>query len=181
MKTDVNTYSNQLLMALRTRDVPGPRIAEALAEVHSHVTETGEDPQDAFGPPQAYADEVSAALGGPAPSPFWRDVLSARTLAYFVAGAGGSGLLVNGVIASSVGQPGPLGLSGLVAVLLGVAVLGGLAVALALLARRRDDQVLDPRTGADMSPPTPRWLLPLMILPPLLGIAMAVVFAVAHR
>lgn len=181
MTADVQTYSNELLTALRMRDVPGPQIAEALAEVHSHVTETGEDPREAFGPPTAYADELSAALGVPAPVPFWRGVLSLSTLGYFVAGAGGSGLLVNGVIAASVGRPGPLGLPALLAVLLGVAVLGGLAVSLAALARRRDTQVRDPRTGADMTPPAPRWLVPLMILPPLLGLVVAVVVGMVAR
>src|SRR3954447_541104 len=56
-------YLNELLLALRMRGVPGPRIAEAVAEVSAHLSETGETPQEAFGPAQAYAGEVAAALG----------------------------------------------------------------------------------------------------------------------
>jgi len=59
VSTELETYSNELLLALRLRDVPGPRIAEALAEVQSHVSETGEEALEAFGPPRVYADELA--------------------------------------------------------------------------------------------------------------------------
>lgn len=62
MSTDLETYRARLLLALRMRDVPGVRIGEALAEVDSHVAETGEDPRDAFGDPVAYADRLAGSL-----------------------------------------------------------------------------------------------------------------------
>ena len=49
MTKQVQTYTDELLFALRMRDLPGSQIAEALAEVNSYVAETGEDPREAFG------------------------------------------------------------------------------------------------------------------------------------
>lgn len=77
-------YRNELLLALRLRDVPGPRIAEALAEVDSHLSESGEDPLEAFGPPRAYAELVASALAGP--GPFWRTSLGWTAAGYAAAG-----------------------------------------------------------------------------------------------
>jgi len=52
----------------------------------------------------------------------------------------------------------PLGAPPLVALLAGLVVLAGLVLALRRLARAADSRVLDPRTGADMAPPLPRWV-----------------------
>ena len=52
-----STYTDDLALELRLLDVPGVRIGEILAEVESHVAETGEDPLDAFGPVKEYARE----------------------------------------------------------------------------------------------------------------------------
>ena len=62
MTTAVDAYQQQLLLALRLRDVPGPRIAEVLAEVGSHVADTGEDPTAAFGAPEDYARALVVEL-----------------------------------------------------------------------------------------------------------------------
>lgn len=43
-------------------DIPGTRIAETLAEVGSHIAETGEDPRVAFGAPKAYAASLAGSL-----------------------------------------------------------------------------------------------------------------------
>jgi hypothetical protein len=56
------TYVNQLVLALRMRDVPGERIGQVIAEVEAHVAESRETPVDAFGSAEEYADRVSAAL-----------------------------------------------------------------------------------------------------------------------
>lgn len=160
MTTDVQDYRNELLFALRMRDVPGPRIAEALAEVDSHVTETGEDPREAFGPPTAYADELTAALGGP-PSPrLWRSVLSWSTATYAVGGAVGTWLLLDGVLAFVADERALLGMPPAASLLLGLAVLLATVVRFVRLARQKDTEVLDPRTGADITPPTPAWGAP---------------------
>ena len=178
MTTDAQTYRNELLLALRTLDVPAPRIAEALAEVDSHVTETGEDPREAFGAPRAYAAQLTAAYGDSVPrSPLWRDVVRWSTAAYGLAGAAGSWLLIDGALASVSGSRGPFGLPPLAGVALGLVVLAGLAVALFRLTRRDDTRVLDPRTGADMAPPLPRWVLPAMAVPLVLPVVLAVLVA----
>lgn len=177
-RRDAETYRTKLLLALRLLDVPAPFIAEALAEVDSHVTETGEDPRDAFGAPRAYAAELRAAYGDGFPSrPFWRDVVRWRTAAYGLAGAAGSWLLLDGVMAALLGTR-SLGLPPWVAVALGLVVLAGLAGFLVRLVRRDDTRVLDPRTGRDMAPPLPRWVLPAMVAPPALAVAVAVLVAV---
>lgn len=56
------SYVEELTIALRARDVPGARIGEVLAEVRAHAAESGEPAREAFGPPQAYADAVVAAM-----------------------------------------------------------------------------------------------------------------------
>ena len=182
LSTGAQTYSNELLLALRMHDVPGPRIAEALAEVHSHVGETGEDPREAFGPPEAYASELSAALGGPAvATPLWRSAFSWSALAYGLGGAVGAWLALDGVLALSTGERGSLGVPPVAALLAGLAVLAVLALAFARLARAPGARVLDPRDGADMAPPLPRWALPVMVAPPVLALVAVVVVTVAAQ
>jgi hypothetical protein len=62
-------YIDELVLALRLRDVPGDRIGEVVAEVEARVAESGEDPAVAFGPPEAYALEVAAGVRRRRPSP----------------------------------------------------------------------------------------------------------------
>lgn len=182
MTTEAQPYSDELLLALRMRDVPGPQIAEALAEVRSHVAETGEDPRDAFGPPTAYALEVAAALGGPVePGSSWRGTDTWSTAAYGLGAAAGSWLLLNGALASRSHERGVLGLPPVVPLLLGLVVLVAVAVGLGRLARRDGVPVLDPLTGQDMTPPLPRWVLPAMIAPPALSLGCAAVLVLAQR
>ncbi len=181
-EVDVQAYSKELLFALRMREVPGPRIAEALAEVHSHVTETGENPREAFGLPKAYADQVRAALGETGKPPaVWRSVLTWTSAVNGFGAAVGAWFLIEGVLAFSTGERGSLGLPAAVSLLLGLALLVGLAVGLGRMARHSDVQVLDPRTGADMTPPLPRWVLPAMVTPPLLMMVLAVVVGLSQR
>src|SRR6185312_7740768 len=52
-------YRYHLVAALRTYRVPAARIGEAVAEVESHLADTGEDPVDAFGEPADYARALS--------------------------------------------------------------------------------------------------------------------------
>lgn len=61
-----DTYVNQLVLALRMRDVPGERIGQVVAEVEAHVAESREAPVDAFGSVEQYAERVLAALDQPA-------------------------------------------------------------------------------------------------------------------
>ncbi|MEP7090119.1 MAG: hypothetical protein ABI776_08420 [Nocardioidaceae bacterium] len=182
MSTRVQTYNDELLYALRMRDVSGQQIAEALAEVHSHVAETGEDPRAAFGPPQAYALEVAAALDEHEESPPSRRGLPSWGIAtYWLGGAAGAWLLLDGVLAFASGGQGTLGLPPVAPLLLGLAVLIAMVVGLAHLARRKDVPVLNPLTGEDMTPPLPRWMLPAMIAPPAFIIGLVAVLGLAQR
>jgi hypothetical protein len=61
MTTSTDTYRRELVQALRTGNVPPERIGEIVAEVESHVADTGEDPREAFGPAREYA----AGFAGP--------------------------------------------------------------------------------------------------------------------
>jgi hypothetical protein len=55
MTTGTDTYRRELVQALRAGNVPPERIGEIVAEVESHVADTGEDPREAFGPAREYA------------------------------------------------------------------------------------------------------------------------------
>ena len=92
---EVRRYCDELLLALRMKDVPGARIGEVLTEVRAHLADSGEDPHEAFGAPADYA----AALAADAPPETWREWAAARAAGaalFLGAGwlvAGGSGLL----------------------------------------------------------------------------------------
>lgn len=180
MTTDVQTYSNRLLLALREREVPGPRIAEALAEVQSHVAETGEDPQEAFGDPDAYAGELAAALtaGGAVLGERWA-ITWGRASAYGIGGFLAAGLSLQGVLGLALGESGALGFPALLSLLLGVAALAVGTRHLVRTAARDADRVLDPRTGTDMAPPFPRWAWAVMAAPAVLAVVLGVVIGLS--
>ncbi len=179
MSTTKHTYADELLYALRVLDVPGPRIAEALAEVDSHVVETGEDPHEAFGPPRQYAAEVAAALGRPG-TPQARAV-AGGALTYGVGSTVASWLLLDGALSLGSGEPALLGLPGIALVLLGLAGGAVLLVGMWRLAHADDVAVRDPRDGAEMTPALPRWVAPVMVAPPVLLVVAAIAVAVASR
>jgi hypothetical protein len=62
MMTLDKKYHDDLVTALRFHEISGERVGEVLAEVEAHVTETGEDPNEAFGKPRDYAKQVAAQL-----------------------------------------------------------------------------------------------------------------------
>ncbi|MHB8186914.1 MAG: hypothetical protein ACYDDU_12710 [Dermatophilaceae bacterium] len=57
--TSLKDYTQALTVQLRLRDVPGPVIGQIVAEVESHVRETGEDPIEAFGQPGSYSAQFA--------------------------------------------------------------------------------------------------------------------------
>lgn len=172
MTTELRRWSDDLLLALRLREVPGPRIAQALAEVRSHCQETGEGPEEAFGAPRAYAEQVADALGVPPAEPFWRDVLTWRTVAYGLGGAAGGWLLLHGALAlaSDGWARAPVG-----ALALGLLVLACGALGLVRNARADDVRVLDPLTGDDLTPRLPPWVLPALLAPAVVTVVLAAV------
>lgn len=57
--TSLKDYTQALITQLRLRHVPGPVIGQVVAEVESHVRETGEDPIEAFGQPGSYSAQFA--------------------------------------------------------------------------------------------------------------------------
>ena len=169
-------YRSDLLFALRMREVPGPRIGEVLAEVDSHVGETGEDPREAFGDPREYAERIAEAVDASPRGATW-GVLRAigwRSLLGGLLAGGVSGfLLVHSIATLAGGGDHVLGVPALaVAVISAVVVLAWGAEGLRGV-WRDNDAVVDPRTGVDLAP-VPRWLPAVVVLAPIAGI-----FAVA--
>lgn len=72
-------YLDNLTIQLRLLDVPGDRIGQILAEVETHVADTGLDPVDAFGEPGEYA-ETYAAQAPVSPERGWRSELGIAAL-----------------------------------------------------------------------------------------------------
>jgi hypothetical protein len=172
-KSTAQAWSDDLLLALRLRDVPGARIGEVLAEVQSHVAETGEDPRVAFGQPRAYADEVADALGMPRRGlgSVLRSV-DAGDLAVAVTCGLASFLLADGLWSLGAGERGVFGLPAWLVTVVALLVIGGTAARTVAAARRSrgDDAVIDPRTGADMVD-LGRWWLALLLAVPVLALA----------
>jgi hypothetical protein len=177
-KNTAQAWSDDLLLALRLRDVPGARIGEVLAEVQSHVAETGEDPRQAFGPADDYADQVAEALrvgtsgGGP-----WRHLVGSFSwpeLAGSLVIGLAAYLLADGLWSLGAGETALLGLPAWAAVLAALLVLAVAVARFVTAARsgRGDDPVVDPRTGADMVA-FPRSAVALLVAVPLVSLAAA--------
>lgn len=77
-------WRDELVLALRMRDVPGARIGEILAEVDEICADSGLDAVAAFGDPAAYAESLTAGAGHARTR--WRDDLrtTGRTLVGFL-------------------------------------------------------------------------------------------------
>jgi hypothetical protein len=180
VNTIPGTYQQQLLLALRLHNVPGPRIAEALAEVDSHVAETGEDAYQAFGDPKAYAEQIARALGTDDPLS-WRTIFRSMTWrdgVTFLAFLTGSALVFAGVSSFGAGSFRWWPALGLVA---GVALLAATVVWIVRRTRREADRVLDPRTGRNMAPSLPRWTVVLWVFYPGVLLLLAYLSGAAGR
>lgn len=138
----MSEYRQSLISILRLKDVPGDRIGQIVAEVESHIAETGEDPIEAFGRPRAYAAQLADERR---PEPRW--YTAATALAAGVAGW----LIAQGALGLLLGEH-YLGRSGLLWLTIGVLI----AIPVAIKVHRGSTPVRDPRTGADMMP-MPRW------------------------
>jgi hypothetical protein len=172
LRTTDQAWCDDLILALRVRDVPGARIGEVLAEVQSHLAETGEDPRQAFGTPREYAGEVAEALGL---TPVglrqrlrragWGDLAVALLLG--VAGF----LLADALWSQGAGESAALGLPAWVVVVLAVALLcAGIGRLVTRVRHEPGDRVVDPRTGTDMVAFGP-WRTALLVAVPVVGLA----------
>jgi hypothetical protein len=173
LNSTAEAWCDDLLLRLRMRDVPGARIGEVLAEVQSHVAETGEDPREAFGPPREYADTIAAALGVP-PSRGWRDAgrgLTWQDLATAAVIAVAAFALSDGLWSLGAGETSLFGLPAWAMCAVAALLLGSCVARVVLASRRAGDAVVDPRTGADMVPLSRRQVAVLAGLPILFVVA----------
>jgi membrane associated rhomboid family serine protease len=138
----ITEYREALVLHLRLQEVPADRIGEIVAEVESHVADTGEDPADAFGSPRDYARSLTDEHRKP---PWW------WTTTTLVLAAAAGWLIAQGAFALLLGEP-YWGRSGWLWVVVGVAV----GIPPAIMVGRRSREVLDPRTGEPLVR-TPRW------------------------
>src|SRR4051812_13844814 len=137
MNNDLDGYRRDLLAELRQRGVPKQRIAQAIAEMESHVAESGEQPHVAFGDPGTYAAELAQSLGRTRHSFARRAQVPLIAISAFA----GAALMTRGITAG-VHQHVWTGSAALLitigALVFGVGILGGAWVGLGLI---------DPRTG----------------------------------
>lgn len=151
-------YRQSLIRALRLKDVPGDRIGEIVAEVESHVGDTGEDPVDAFGAPKDYAAVLTE---GESREPWWRMAIIA--VPAFV----GGWFVAQGALHVLLGET-YRGQSGWLWLALGLIA----AIPPVVMLRRSSSRVRDPRTGADMVP-TSGWAIAAVVACPMVPILVA--------
>jgi hypothetical protein len=149
--TDLDEYRRQLITALRMYGVPAPRIGEAVAEVESHLGDTGEDPVDAFGDPDEYARELSRSPRRPA-----------RTSTNFIVAVVSFGAAAVAMSALLNGRWLPMA----------GAVLALAALGVWLHRTRHRNRIVDPRTGRTLNLPVPTWAFVIM------AVALAALLAV---
>lgn len=138
----VTDYGQSLVLHLRLQEVPPDRIGEIVAEVESHVAETGEDPVEAFGTARDYAASLTDEHRKP---PWW------WTTTTLVLAAAAGWLIGQGAFAVLLGEP-YLGRSGWLWLATGLVV----GIPPAFMVARRAREVRDPRTGRPLVR-TPRW------------------------
>ncbi|GAB3356001.1 HAAS signaling domain-containing protein [Modestobacter lapidis] len=175
-------YCNDLLVALRMADVPGPRIGEVLTEVRGHLAESGEDPVEAFGAPEEYAAALAGDRALTAPAERLRSGLTGAAFTL------GGWWLADGATTLATGGPAELGPVPLVAAALAAAAApwaleqlvsrsrarlarGVLAIAAAVAALTALGLLLNDRVG---------WAVPAPV-PLVLGLALLVLGSLALR
>lgn len=125
----MDEWREAFVAELRLRDVAGPHIGEALAEVDAHCADSGQAPDEAFGDPIRYARTRAASAAPETRQRRWARLLPATLSAF--ATVAGVHCLVSGVEGLARGTPGALTIGQLVSI--GLASL--LAVSIVTLLR----------------------------------------------
>lgn len=141
MRAPSDRYQRNLLLQLHYREVPGSRIGDVLAEVDSHVAETGDDPNETFGPPRQYA----ATIAPRRPSDRRRQL---RIFMEVLAGGVAGWLLAVAVINLVQGHQTTYSLPTWSILTAGLVVSGFVITA----TRWSRERIIDPRTGEAMAP-----------------------------
>lgn len=131
--TDEKRYLSDLTIALRLRKISGVRIGEIIAEIETHLVESGQIARDSFGAPKEYARQFEPTVAE-ANGRLWGPV---AYLGVITAGFGGW-LLAGGVTSGMRGET-ELGLPGWWAAALGAVVLLGTFCFIPI------DAIIDPR------------------------------------
>lgn len=170
----MDAWRDAFVLELRLRDVPGPAIGDALAEVEAHCAQSGETPQQAFGDPQTYAAAIADVLPHVAPDrsfPWWR----AGLLAFGT--ASGVNLILAGIAGTANGSDhGWISVGSVVATLTGSVAVGVVTANLEPLLRHRRPYRLAAALGVallsavwptllwpgQLTGASPAWLVPLV-------------------
>lgn len=127
-------WRDQLVYYLRMAEIPGDRIGDILLEVESHIQETGETPDEAFGGPKEYASRRAI-------TPDDSDEEDASIWMIVIASFTGSYLFSSGAIAIGKETDALFGMNAWIACVLGLLVLTATAVLMPI------DIVRHPTTG----------------------------------
>jgi hypothetical protein len=135
-KNLMDPWRDSLISELRTRELSGDRIGQALADVDAYCADSGQTPADAFGDPIAYAQQLIEAHA-PERKSFARRILL-PTATSFASLVGILGLL-DGVDGLVHGTPAEVTAGQVTAVVLGTALFPVIATVLlsSTLSRRR--------------------------------------------
>jgi hypothetical protein len=79
-------WRDDLILQLRLKNVPDDRVGDILLEIDSHLAESGETPEDAFGEPKRYAASRALARSD-------KDKNDTRNLIIVALGSGIGGIL----------------------------------------------------------------------------------------
>jgi hypothetical protein len=141
---DHKTWREELVLQLRMDDVPGDRIGEILLDIDQHIRDTGESPEEAFGPAKAYARS-------------WRDSgEQARSsmlnlVAIAISAFAGTYLLTAGATGAGQGADSILRMPPVVALLMGAVILTVLVMQLPV------DLIRHPATKQPLFGDSGRW------------------------
>lgn len=81
----LQTYLTRFAQAAAATGVPADRIGEAIAEIETHVADSGEDPRETFGDPTGYAHRLGGARSA---ETLWAAVVRLVALVYGAASLG---------------------------------------------------------------------------------------------
>ena len=162
MTTGTDTYRRELVQALRLRNVPPERIGEIVAEVESHVADTGEDPREAFGPARDYAAGFRRPRSRGEQVSLWALIALSAVCGWLISRA------VFGLVSSEPVHGLPAG---------AVLAVGWLLWVPPVLAQvRRNAPVPDPRTGRRLTPGRAQVVLTMTVF---LAVLMALTWLLA--
>lgn len=113
--TGLTRWCDDLVRALRLRDVEGAAIGDAVRVVEEHCCETGGSPEEEFGSPAAYAETLTASMPHNA---FVSPASAVRTAAIAAGSTSGALALIQGAAGLATSGPAQLHVADLCVVLL---------------------------------------------------------------